>query len=152
MNRSTLHFVDKQSMTAEQPIQRGHRKVAEMLMIYSIELAVLNEIEQVGRLDNENSVIVQEKPSAFDKPVEIRHMGEDVIGGKNVRPFPPREVDAPTRKERVERVDPRFGAAEGPLAGSIPRTGMPRNKVSQQVAIVRSGFDDKLSGPDRASQ
>ncbi len=55
-----LHVVEVQTMIAEKPRQRRHRKVAEVLVVDGVELAFLDQVDNVGRLDDGDPVGLQQ--------------------------------------------------------------------------------------------
>src|SRR3972149_8567153 len=55
------------------------REVGEMLMINSIELALLHEAHQVGKLHGDHAVRLKKNFHPLNKIIQLRHMGEHII-------------------------------------------------------------------------
>jgi hypothetical protein len=56
MDREAAHVVEEQAVAAEQALERGHRKVAQVLVIDRVELAVLDQVDHVGHLQHRDAV------------------------------------------------------------------------------------------------
>ena len=57
MDLQPLHVEDHQAMSAEQPVERRQREVAEVLVIDGVELDVLDHVADIRSLDNHNSSV-----------------------------------------------------------------------------------------------
>src|SRR6516164_2273381 len=94
--RSTMYcrmhdVVKKQSVILEKLLQRRDGKVTEMLMIDSVEFAVLNQIEQIGYFYYNNAVFLEKERGALDKSAKVGDMSQDIIRGDQVRSLPARQ-------------------------------------------------------------
>ena len=81
---NAAHVVNIQTMAAEQCVGTRNRKVAEMFMIDGVELAFLDQIAHIRKLDNGHAIVPEHRPDAGDKIVRIGNMRDDIIGDKQV--------------------------------------------------------------------
>src|SRR5262249_22248477 len=87
MNRGVLQVIQKKAMFAEEAFQCGHREVTQMLMINGIEFAMLDEINQVGDFDHENSALFEKQRNPINETTKVCDVCEDVVGEEYVRPL-----------------------------------------------------------------
>ena len=57
-----------------------------MLVIDGVELAMINEIFEIRDLNHRHAVAGQEHPQPLYKAVQVRHVGQDIVGVNDVRP------------------------------------------------------------------
>ncbi len=79
-----LHVVQVKAMIAEKPRQRRHREVAEMLVIDGVELALLDQVDDVRRLDDGHACGLQQGSDAVDEAVQIGHVGEHIVSQEDI--------------------------------------------------------------------
>ena len=123
-------------------------------MIDRIEFAMLDKIEQVGNLDNENSVLLEKQRNAINEAAKICDMREDVVGEENIRPLSLLQqlLRQPQGEEGVERVDApleRRGSRSLRRVNAQNRN-VPGHEMPQQVPVVGSGFDNQAFGSEPA--
>ena len=67
--------------------------IGEVFVVDRVELVALDEAWEMGELGCEQTVFSEENAHALDKVVQIRNVGEDVIGDQEVgAPALPAEV------------------------------------------------------------
>jgi len=59
-------------------------KIAQMLVINSIKLKLLDQVAQIRHLDRSNPILLENDFQTGNEAVEISHMRKDVVGVKNV--------------------------------------------------------------------
>jgi hypothetical protein len=57
-----------------------------MLVIDGVELAMIKEIFEIRDLNHRHAVAGQEHPQPLYKAVQVRHVGQDIVVGNDVRP------------------------------------------------------------------
>ncbi len=146
--------VQEETVTPEELVQRRHREVAEVLVVDGVELPLVDEVEQVGTLDDRHTVVGEQQVDAVDESVEVLDVREDVVAQKHVSLLPllfqlARQVRG---EEGVHRLDTRFlGHLRGPLGGIDPQHRDPGfDEVPEHVAVVAGGLDHQRVGPETA--
>ncbi len=75
MDRDAFHILDDQAMPPEQGVQRGQGKIAEVLVVDGVELAMVQQVFHVRHLDHDDAIVLQHGFHALDHPVEIGDVG-----------------------------------------------------------------------------
>src|SRR5512146_724583 len=88
MNRGVRDAIQIQAMIAEKVVQRCDRKVAEVLVIDCVELALLDKVQQIGNLDDEHAVFLEKQRNALNEAAKVGNMCEHVVGEEDVCPPP----------------------------------------------------------------
>src|SRR5438094_7857530 len=84
-------------MSPKQLIQSGHGEVALVLVVDGVKLAMIHEVLDIRHLDHCHASLLQKNAYAFDEPVEVRDVrqnivGDDHVGSPSFRPQLPREI------------------------------------------------------------
>ena len=115
---------------AKQPIERGQREVAQVLVVDRVELAVVEHVLDVRHLDHRHAVRLQQRPDAGDEAVQIGDVGEHVVGVEDVGALPvcrqPLAQASRRRTRDASGCPARSATAAMFRAGSMPSTGHAR--------------------------
>src|SRR5437867_3991076 len=87
MNRNSLRAKDCQSMPLEQGLQRRHRKIKNVLMVNRIELRVLDQIDGVGKFQDNSATRFDQRFEAGHEIVCVWRMSEDIVAENQVSLF-----------------------------------------------------------------
>ncbi len=145
VDRQPFDIDNRQAMAAEEVIERGERVVAEVLVIDRIELAVVDHLLDVRRLDHRDAVLLEEDADPLHDAVEVRHMGEHIVRVHDVRALPGRRQ--PRRDRRVEELrDGRDAALLGDLRDVARRLDAEHGDarlpvILEQIAVVAGDLD-----------
>ena len=99
-----------------------------MLVVDRVELAVVDQVADIGRLDHRHAVVLEQRRDAGDEAVGVRHVRQDVVGVDDVGPAAlGDQLAASSRPKNACSVSMPLSraASTGPGAGSMPSTGMP---------------------------
>ena len=100
-----------------------------MLVIDGIELAALNHLPDVRHFEHCNASFFQEPRDPTDYSIQIRHMGQNVIGMNDIGAYSFRaQLFGEFRSEEIARASARRAPqprGRCSSAGSMPSTGMP---------------------------
>lgn len=88
MDGVVFHLIQRESVPPEESHQGRHREVAVVLMVNGIKLAMFDQILNIGNLDDGQAVLLQQGADAFNQPVAVRDVRQDIVGDDDVRPFP----------------------------------------------------------------
>src|SRR5271165_4713591 len=128
MDRKMLYFVEEQPMSPEKPIERGDRKIAQMLMVDGVELAVFGQSPDIGRLDDADAVRLENKREGLDEAVGVGDVGQNIIRMDDIRPhaFVTQSLRKIAREEcAARRHADLLGGRRGPGRGIDPEHGYP---------------------------
>ena len=97
MDRETLDAVEVQTGAAEQLDQRMRGEVAEVLVVDRVELCVLDEVAQVGDLDDRDAIVFEDRLDPAHEAVGVGDVGQHVVavddaGAYAVSPESPGEL------------------------------------------------------------
>ena len=116
-------------------------------MIDRVELDVVDQLADVGHLDDGDAVRLEQRRDAGDEVVRVRDVRQHVVGVDDVGPAAARHelLGQAAAEEVLDRLHaPRAGRGRGPGVGSMPSTGTPAaGVVLQQVAVVARELDDE---------
>ena len=151
VDRQLTNVVDEESVPSEQVIERGDRKVAEVLVIDRVELAVLDQVDHVGHLENRDPAgLLQQNGYPRHQAIEVRHMGEhvigdDQIGGATLGPEPAGE-GAPEEilERRHSGLDGGCGRCRRGIDAEHGNAAL--DEVLQHVAVVAGDLDHQGFG------
>ena len=59
VDRQALDVIEIQIVTAEKGVQGHHRIVAQVLVVNGVELAMVDQVDQIGAFDNRHSVVLE---------------------------------------------------------------------------------------------
>ena len=119
-------------MAAEQVIERGHREVAEMLVIDRVELAVLDQVDHVGHLEHREAVrLLEQNRDPRDQAVQVRDVGEHVVGDDQIGGA---ALGPQSTGERRARRSP---GASAPRPRSRPRPAPPPDRCRARESRAR---------------
>ena len=138
-------------MAPEQLIERRDREVAQVLMVDRVELAVVDQIDQIGHLQDRDAVLFEQGGDALDQAVQVGHVGEHVVGEDHVGA--PALGLEPGRELAAEEFDQ--GRYAGPDRGRRRGLGgidaqdrdAALDEVAQQVAVVAGDLDHQRVRP-----
>ncbi len=149
-----LHVVEVEAVLAEELVQGGDGEVAQVLVVDGVELDVIDQIDNVGALDDGHAGRLQHGFDAGDEAVEVGHVGQDVVGQEDVGRLAlvyqlRRQVAG---EEGDHRRDARLagGRGRGDRRVDAQHGDTPVGEVLQQVAVVAGGFHDQAIGAKRA--
>ena len=150
--REVLDRVEVQPVAAHQGVDRRAREVAEVLVVDRVELAVVDQVADVGVLDRGDAVVREQDRDALHEAVESRHVRHHVVGDDHVGARA--GVDEPPRQVGAEEL------AQGRHAGGLRRVRLLGRRVdaehrhalldevAQQVAVVAGELDDEAVAPE----
>ena len=147
MDTEVFDVVQEQAVAAHERVDRGAREVAEVLVIDRVELAVFDEVANVGVLDRDDPVVGDKGPHARDEAVEVGHVGHDVVRDDHVgpEPFRPEPLGQLDAEELAQRRDPLRLRGVGLIGRGVdaehadPALG----EVPEQVAVVAGDLHDE---------
>src|SRR5437870_6577178 len=84
---ATLHILNDHPMTLEEASQGRQRKVAQVLVVNCVKLAVINHVLDVRHLDDRHTVVFQEQLEPANESIQILHMRHHVVRMNDVRLF-----------------------------------------------------------------
>ena len=99
-------------------------------MIDRVELAMIDQVSNVWRFDDCNTIFGQQYPDTVHHAGQVGNMREHVVRVDDIRAYTlGRECLGHVSPEKLlpRRYPVRRATAAGPDAGSIPRTGIPRS-------------------------
>jgi hypothetical protein len=147
VGRDLVEVDDRQSLGGEDAFGRREREVREVLVVDRVEEVRLDELHQVRELDRRRSLLREEGLHARDEVVQVRRLGEHVVGDDQVRRL--RFLHELARRLLPEEGDAgRHSALEG-CSGDVPggldpeRRDLPLDEVLEQVAVVARQLDDE---------
>ena len=105
MGRELLDVEHPQAVRGEHATHGEQREVAEVLVVDRVELALLDQTQQVRELDGDHAGGLEQDLHPGNEVVEIRHVSQDVVGeqqiGGDVRPRSERAVSRPKNSMTV---------------------------------------------------
>ena len=126
------------------------RKIRKVLVIDGVELALLDQAQQVRKLEGGNPGRLEESLKPVHEVVQIGHVRQHVIGDHQIRTLTVAYHRGGRRsvKERIARRYARLDRELGHISCGLHAQGRnpPRHEVLQQVSIVARDLDD-LTGP-----
>ena len=132
-------------MAPEQLVERGDREVAQVLMVDRVELAVVDQIDQIGHLQDRDAVLFEQGRDALDQAVEVGDVGQHVVGDDHVGApalglEPGRDL---ATEELVEGRDPGADRGRRRRLGRIDALDRDAalDEVAQKVAVVARDLD-----------
>ena len=130
MDWDAFHIRDDQPMSAKAPIESSEREITKVFVIDRVELTMIEHILDVGCLNDGNPRRLQDGPNPFDKPIQIRYVGQNIVCMENISYNPSfANWAANSDVKNSSRVGmPCCSVATRATlrAGSIPRTCTPR--------------------------
>ena len=125
----TSNVHEHEAVPGKQPGCGGHRVVAQMFVINRVELAVIDEIPNIGDFDDGNTGVAEENPDPVDDTRQIRNVRKHVVCVNHVglMPFRQRFGKLTAEKVLLHRTPACRALSAASEAGSIPRTGMSRS-------------------------
>ena len=154
MNRNPLDVVDEEVMPPEQVVESGQREIAEVLVIDGVELAMVEQVLQVGRLDHGDAAGLHQDGDPLDEAVEVRHVGQHVVRMNDVGALSlGRE---PRGQILAEEFDDGGNAALFGFACDVGRRLDPQYRdgrlgvVLEQVAVIAGDLDHQALRPKLA--
>src|SRR4051812_12699543 len=72
-------------MHFEKPNEGLKREVRHVLMINSIKLVLIQQIQEIRELRHENALVIQQKLDAIAEIVEILHVRDDICRNNQLR-------------------------------------------------------------------
>ena len=123
-----------------------------MLVIDLVELVASDCFQQMREFDRTDPARFQDNPYAFDKGIEVRHLGEDIVAENEV-----------TLNARFGQLARRLDAEEFHQCRDAPLFGGPSNirrgvdaedrntlldKELQQISVIAAEFDNPARWPE----
>ena len=150
MGRQLLDVEQGEPMPGEDTPGRPEREVGEVLVVDGVELVALHQPDQVGELDGHHPARLEQAGDPGHEAVEVRHLGQDVVGHHQVglAPFAGQPAGQLLAEELGQGGDPSFGGHLGHVAGRLDpeHRDPPGDEVLQQVAVVAGQLDDQALG------
>ena len=116
-----------------------------MLVVDGVKLLLLDELHQMRELKGGHALRLQQASKGLDEIVDVRHMGQHVVGRHQIGAFP---LLHKTRgqiqiEEPLDRLDSLLtGRGRCASRGLHPQTGNAHSfEELQQIAVVGSDFD-----------
>ena len=122
------HVVQEQPVPAQQVVDRRHREVAQVLVVDGVELAVVDQVAHVGKLDDRHAVGLEQGGDAGHETVGVGHVGQHVVGVDDVGllALGGQLLGQSMPKNSARLGTPIFSAASHRAGtGSMPSTGTP---------------------------
>ena len=66
VDREPADVVQHQTMAPEQPVERGDREIAQMLVVDRVELAVIDQVDQIGHFKDRDAVGGKQRRDPLD--------------------------------------------------------------------------------------
>ncbi len=79
MDGQLFDVVEIQAISAEKVIKGGHGEVAQMLVVYRIELAMVDQILYVRHLNDSHPLVFQQDTNSFHKAVCVSYMSQYIV-------------------------------------------------------------------------
>src|SRR5579872_4777274 len=76
---------NSESVSFENPKSSQHGKIRKMFVINRVELIAFNETQQVGKLQRQNAVGLQQNLKAFDEVIQIWDLCKHIVPQHQVR-------------------------------------------------------------------
>jgi hypothetical protein len=135
-----------QAEAGEQGLKRGDREIEDVLVIDGVEFGVFDEIDRVGKFEDNTAFRLQERFQAADELVGVGCVGEDVVAEDQVSFFAggDESVCDVVAEKFDESFDAFFAGDFGDVGGRLDaEAGNPGlRKVLQQITVVAGDFDD----------
>ena len=118
-----------------------------MLVINGVELALLDELKQMGELHRDNAVILQRAFQSLYEIVDLRNMGKDIVADDQIGLYalPDQSLLCKIGAEEIDDGVDSFldGDRGGVGSGVDPQNRyIPFLEILQQVAVIGSDLDD----------
>src|SRR5690348_9492393 len=84
MRRQFLDVHHGETVSGKYSADDSEGEVRQVFVVDRVELVMLDESEQVGKLYGHQPVSLKHLLEAAHKSVEVRHMGEDVVGDQEI--------------------------------------------------------------------
>src|SRR5690348_2579011 len=154
MNRKISDFIQEKPVPAKETVQRRHRKIAEVLVVDSIELAMVDQRLDVRRLNHGYPVLFENARDCGDETIDIRYVGQNVIGVNNVgaNAMRTQSFGEVAREERAAcRHADVLRSASRPLCRVDTEHRDPGlDIVLQQITVVARQLDDEAVSTEMA--
>ena len=148
MDREPLDVLHPQTVLLEEPVERGQRVVAEVLVVDRVELDAVEQVLHVRHLDHPVPARAEELGDPGDEAVQVRHVREHVVGVHQVGPDPfGHELAGElTPEERAAGRDPPLLGYGGDVPCGIHAEHAHAGfaVVLEQVPIVARQLDDQV--------
>ena len=147
VHRQPFDVANRQSMRLQQPHERRHGEVREVLVVDRVELEPVDEVAEVRHLDADATVCSGEDSQRADESVRIGNVREDVVRDDEVGLSAPGHD--PSCEVHVEELRNRLDAARASDLGDVrcrfdpERRHAGAHEVPEQIAVVARGFDDE---------
>ena len=123
-----LHLKNLKAVGAEYALHRGEGQIGKKFVIDGVELVFPYQVQQMGKLEGGRSTGFQQVGESDHKIIDIRHMGQNVIGRRQVGlpafpGHPPGQIPAeklPDHRDSLGLRRPGSG-----LCGLYAQAGMP---------------------------
>src|SRR5262245_38691826 len=137
MDLQALHTDQLQPVPLEQWFQRCKRKIKYVLMINGVELGVLDQLDAVGKFQDNTTIGFEERGEAGHEIVGVRRMSKDIIAKDEVSLLPlsrklPRQVRT---KEFDEGLNSLLARNHSDVGGRLDAQARNRSglKISEQI-------------------
>jgi len=144
--RDLLDVERLQPVMREDPAEGHERVIAEVLVIDIVELVLLQQVQHMVEFERRDAGRLQQLGESGDEVVQVRHVGDDVVGRHQIgrvpfRPQLPRRL--PPEEQHLHR-DAQLapgGSDVGRRLDAEHRHAL-RQEPAQQIAVVRGDLDD----------
>ena len=150
MGVKRFHVEHSQSVRVQHPLGGEERKVRKVLVIDRVELALLDELHQMRKLQGDHAVRRQQLFQTRHEVVEVGHVGQDVVADE--------KICAPILVENicgsVTSEVPHFDGY-APRLGDLRDVGRrldaehveaTRGKMLQEIAVIACDLDNAAVG------
>ena len=160
VDRQPLDTADAQAVPREEPVERGQREVAEVLVVDRVELAAVDQVLDVGRLDDRHAVVAcRMRGMPATKPFRSGTWARTLLAWMTSARLPSRRQRCRERRGRRTHASvgmPRCSrATSAMLRGRLDARAPGRRRaliVLQQVAVVARDLDDQAVGVRAAAR
>ena len=154
MDRQRYHARDCTAHGGEQGSRKADREVTQVLVIDRIELGEVDQVANIGKLDDDDAVLGQQRGHTGHEIVLFVEMvydvvGDDEIGGPALRT----ELSGEARPEEVDDgLDPLLSRGRGGVLRRIDAEDVNASlfEILQHVAIVRGDLNHQVGGAEAA--
>ena len=79
-----LHVENGEAVVGKNALHRPEREVAEMLVVNGVKLVARNELQQVRKLQGDDSLWLEGQPQPAHEVVQVGHVGQHVVADEQV--------------------------------------------------------------------
>jgi hypothetical protein len=149
MNGLSANVEDVQTSTARQYMDCGQRIIEYVLMVYRIELCMINQIAQVRKFEDSYSVATKACPDRTKEVINLGYVSKDVVADQKVG-MAELSNDPGGRRVSEKPTEGRYALPAGYLhyvLGWIDSKHFKSTslKILEEVTVIAGNFQDPLT-------